>query len=237
MNIDSKLEELIMEYNAVVKVIDRKGKESTDRAYGGIVRMAKGGLQEYLTEELVRLAWESIGGNPFSLNINSAKVTIPIQENYIANIADEEIRNHIQEHKVNYTYQLSVDKHVFINNKFVIAIECKSYAENAMMKRILVDFMLLKTKYPQLKTFLFQLESQLGGDYSNLNPITFGSYSTHTLESYFPTVDLKIVTFLRGERRVDEPIHKENYFKPLEKEQLERVLSIMQRTMGEFLNK
>jgi len=237
MDVDLKLEELIKEYNAVVKVIDRTGRDSADRAYGGVVRMAKGGLQEYLTEEIVKLAWESIGGNPFLLNINSAKVTIPMQDTYIANIADEEIRNHILEYRTNYTYQLSVDKHIFINNKFAIAIECKAYAENAMMKRILVDFMLLKTRYPDLKTFLFQLESQLGGDYSKLNSVTFGSYPTHTLASYFPTVDLKIVTFLRGERRVDEPIHKEDYFKPLEKEQLQRVLLTMQEALTDFLKK
>jgi hypothetical protein len=232
---DSKLEELIKEYNTVVKVIDRKGRESTDRAYGGVVRMAKGGLQEYLTEEIVKLAWESIGGNQSSLDINSAKVAIPIQDSYIADIADEEIRKHIQEYKVKYKYMLSVDKHVFINKKFVIAIECKAYTENAMMKRILTDFMLLKTKYPELKTFLFQLESQLGGDYSKLNPVTFGSHTTHTLASYFPSVDLKIVTLLRGERRIDEPIHREEYFKPLEKKQLSRALSIMQDTMASFL--
>jgi len=237
MDIDSKLEELIKEYNAVVKVIDRTGKESTDRAYGGVVRMAKGKLQEYLTEEIVKLAWETIGGNRASLNINSKKVTIPLQDSYVTDIADKEIRNHIQKYKVNYKYKLSVDKHVFINNKFAIAIECKSYAENAMMKRILVDFMLLKTKYPELKTFLFQLESQLGGDYSELNPVTFGSYSTLTLASYFPSVDLRIITFLKGERRIDEPIHKKDYFKPLEKEQLRRVLSVMQNTMDSFLKK
>ena len=235
MDIDSKLEDLIREYNTVVKIIDKTGRESTDRAYGGVVRMAKGGLQEYLTEEIVKFAWESIGGNPFSLNINSNKLSIPIQDSYIASITDAEIRSHIREYKVKYNYLLSVDKHVFINGKFVIAIECKAYAENAMIKRILVDFMLLKTKYPDLRTFLFQLESQLGGDYSELNPITFGSYSTHTIASYFSTVDLQIVTFLKGERRVDKPIHKPIYFKPLEKEQLHRVLSVMQAAMREFL--
>jgi hypothetical protein len=237
MNIDSKLEELIKEYNTVVKVIDRTGKESTDRAYGGVVRMAKGSLQEYLTEEIVKLAWETIGGNRASLDINSKKVAIPIQDSYIAAINDKEIRNHIQRYKVKFKYKLSVDKHVFINNKFVIAIECKAYTENAMMKRILTDFMLLKTKYPELKTFLFQLESQLGGDYSKLNQVTFGSYTTHTLASYFPSVDLEIVTLLRGERRIDEPIHKEEYFKPLEKEQLSRALAVMQDAMGGFLKK
>lgn len=235
MDIDPKLDDLIRDYNAVVKVIDRKGRESVDRAYGGVVRMAKGGLQEYLTEEIVKTAWESIGGKPYLLDINSAKITIPIQDNYIANIPDPEIRDYIQKHKVNYTCQISVDKHVFINGKFVVAIECKAYAENAMMKRILVDFMLLKTKFPELKAFLFQLESQLGGDYSELNPVTYGSYPTHTLASYFPTVDLKIVTFLKGERRIDQPIHKSDYFKPLEKDQLRRVLALMQETLREYL--
>ena len=42
MDIDSKLEDLIREYNTVVKIIDKTGRESTDRAYGGVVRMAKG---------------------------------------------------------------------------------------------------------------------------------------------------------------------------------------------------
>ncbi len=237
MDIDSKLDDLIREYDAVVKVIDRTGRESTDRAYGGVVRMAKGGLQEYLTEEIVKLAWESIGGNPYLLDINSKKITIPMQDSYIANIVDAEIRDYIQKHKVNYTCQVSVDKHIFIKGKFVIGIECKAFAENAMMKRILVDFMLLKTKFPALKTLLFQLESQLTGDYSELNKITFGSYPTHTLASYFPTVNLQIVTFLKGERKVDQPIHKPEYFKPLEKEELRRVLSVMQRTMDEFLKK
>jgi len=235
MGIDAKLDELIKEYNAVVKVIDRAGRESVDRAYGGVVRMAKGGLQEYLTEEIVKLAWESIGGNPPHLSINPNKVTINIQDSYINGIADKQIRQYIQVHKVNYKYKLSVDKHIFIKNKFVMAIECKAFAENAMLKRILVDFMLLKTKYPKLKTFLFQLESQLGGDYSRLDSVTYGSYSTHTLASYFPTVDLKIVTLLKGERKVDKPIHKADYFKPLEKRQLQRVLALMQDTMREFL--
>ena len=235
MSIDSKLDELIKEYNTVVKVIDKTGRESTDRAYGGVVRMAKGGLQEYLTEEIVKLAWESIGGNPFQLSINSKKVTIPIKDSYIMSIGDEEIRKHIQAHKVSYKYKLSVDKHIFIKNKFVIAIECKAFTENAMLKRILVDFMLLKTKYPDLKTLLFQLESQLGGDYNKLNLVTYGSYSTHTLESYFPTVDLKIITFLKGERKVAKPIHKDDFFKPLEKEQLQRTLTLMQETMKEYL--
>ena len=96
-------------------------------------------------------------------------------------------------------------------------IECKAYTENAMLKRILVDFTLLKTVYPKMQCALLQLESQLTGDYSKINKkVILGSHSTHTLMSYFD-VNLNIMTLLEGERKVDEPIHKAEFFKPLEK--------------------
>jgi len=69
--------------------------------------------------------------------------------------------------------------------------------------------------YPNVKFVLFQLESQLGGDYSEIyKKVKVGSPSVHTLLSYFD-IDLNIITLLRGERKVDEPIHKEKFFKPL----------------------
>ena len=82
---------------------------------------------------------------------------------------------------------------------------------------------------------MFQLESQLGGDYCELKEITFGSKPTHTLMSYFPEVKLNIVTFLKGERKVDEPIHKEEYFKPLEKIQIEKAVSLLANDLRKYL--
>ena len=69
--------------------------------------------------------------------------------------------------------------------------------------------------YPNVKFVLFQLESQLGGDYSEIyKKVKVGSPSVHTLLSYFD-IDLSIITLLRGERKVDKPIHKEKFFKLL----------------------
>ena len=51
--------------------------------------------------------------------------------------------------------------------------------------------------------YLVQLESQLGGDYSELNDITYGSPATHALLSHVD-VELKIITLLKGERKVDK---------------------------------
>jgi len=231
---EEKIYKLINEYDAVVKTVDRDAQDNqNNRAYGGIVRSVKGKLQEHLTEQVIQIAWNGIGGNPNRLEINSKKYKIPIQKSYIEEIEDEEIKRYILEHINNYYYGLSIDKQVRIDRNFVLGIECKAYTENAMLKRILVDFHLLKTQFPNLSCYLFQLESQLGGDYSKLNNKTYGSYSTHTLMSYFSDVDLQIITFLKGERKVDKPIHK--FFKPLERKQIIFAVEQLANDLGRFL--
>jgi len=234
-NLERKINELIKTYTSVVKVVDKNANEDEDRAYGGVVRSVKGKLQEHITEEILNIAWESIGGESSRISTNSKKHHIPIQKDYIMQIEDNEVKKYVLSNISDYYYGLSVDKQVVIDGKLVIGIECKAYAENAMIKRILVDFSLLKKVLPDIICYLFQLESQLGGDYRDLNEITFGSKSTHTLMSYFPEVKLNIFTFLKGERKVDKPIHKSNYFKPLEKAQVKKAISILANDLRKHL--
>ena len=73
----------------------------------------------------------------------------------------------------------------------------------------------------------------LGGDYSYLPETTFGSKATHSIMSYFEDVDLHIVTFLKGERKVDEPIPK--YFKPLEKSVLNNAVLLVQDVLQMYV--
>jgi len=213
----------------------RNATDDEDRAYGGVVRSVKGKLQEHITEEIIKIAWQSIGGKNSRITINSGKQRIPIQKEYVGQIEDVEVKKYILSNISDYYYALSVDKQVIVDGKFAIGIECKAYTENAMIKRILVDFSLLKTVFPDIICYLFQLESQLGGDYCDLNEVTFGSKPTHTLMSYFPKVKLKIFTFLEGERKVDRPIHKEAYFKPLEKMQVKKAISLLATDFQKFL--
>ena len=99
------------------------------------------------------------------------------------------------------------------------------------MKRILVDFTLLKQVYTNLHCVLLQLESQLGGDYSDFGKkVTLGSYSTHTLLSYFD-IDLNIITLLEGERKVDKPIHKPEFFKELGQESLLEAIEVLKNLL------
>lgn len=234
-NLKRKIDELITTYNNVVKVVDKNANEEEDRAYGGVVRSVKGKLQEHITEEIINIAWERLGGKNERLSVDSKKQKIPIQKDYIMQIEDKEIKQYILSNISDYFFGLSVDKQVYIDKKLVIGIECKAYTENAMIKRILVDFSLLKTIFPHIRCYLFQLESQLGGDYCDLKEITFGSKPTHTLMSYFPKVKLNIFTFLKGERKVDEPIHKEEHFKPLEKNQIEKAILLLANDFKKYL--
>ncbi len=230
-----RIKQLINDYNTVIKVMDRDAKgDTSERAYGGIIRATKGKLQEHIAEEIIKIAWEDLGGDKDRLKIDSKKHKIPINIGYVKNkIKDNEVQKYILDNIDDYYYSLSVDKQVYIDNKFALGIECKAYTENAMLKRILVDFYLLKTKFPNISSYLFQLESQLGGDYSELKDKTFGSHSTHTLLSYFENVELKIITFIKGERKVDKPIHK--YFKPIEEKQLFFAVNLIKEDLENYL--
>jgi len=227
------IEEIINTYETVLKVADTKALRQSERAYGGVMRSLKGGLQEHITEEIIKIAWHNLGGDERRLDINSKKISIPIRQSYIDRIGAKEVRDHIRQHVKKYVYRLSVDKHVFIDGKFVMGVECKAYTENAMIKRILIDFHLIKLVHPQISCFLFQLESQLGGDYSKLPKTLYGSVSTHSIMSHFEDVELHVFTLLEGERKVKKPIHK--FFKSLEYDNVERAVKLLERHLKEFV--
>lgn len=226
--VKDRLDQLKNAYNLLVGNIDEDAADNDEgRAYGGIVRAAKGALGEGLAKNLALIAWENIGGVADRIDTVKETYRIPMKDavGYVRRIQHNEIREYILQHQGEFYYTAKSDVHVRIDRKFCVGIECKAYTENAMLKRILVDFTLLKSVCPNLSCVLFQIESQLGGDYSAAGQaIQYGSKPSHTLMSYFGDIDLKIVTLLDGERKVDRPIHKAEYFKPLTDEALEVVL-------------
>jgi hypothetical protein len=229
-----EIQEIIMAYNDVVRGIETKAQAHPEgRAYGGIVRAGKGKLVENIGKALIRIAWEELGQDPNRLNIFGRQFRIPIKMEYVKNLKNSEVREFIEQHIDDFNYPYKPDIAVSIDGNIVMIIECKTYTENAMLKRVLVDFTLLKSLYPNTKFILLQLESQLGGDYSLLRDISFGSPSTHTLLSYFD-IDLHIITLLEGERKVDEPIHKPDFFKPLKRESLERTIKAIKEIFVEI---
>lgn len=230
-----KLQRLLEIANNKIQGIDLIAQVDEDRAYGGIIRATKGKLLEELCKELVVIAWDELGGPRYKVSFSDETIRIPLKRSYIQTIKSPEVRKWIESNINDFIFRAQVDVHVMISGNFVLGIECKAYTENAMLKRILVDFTLLKSKYPKLKCGLLQLESQLTGDYSEIDKkIIYGSHSSHTLMSYFD-VDLNIMTLLPGERKVDEPIHKAPYFKPLTVKHAEKAINRIMELLEEYV--
>ncbi|NMD00106.1 MAG: restriction endonuclease [Bacteroidales bacterium] len=229
------IQQIIQAYEILVKGIETKAQDDDERAYGGIIRAGKGLLVENITKRLIEIAWSELQGQSQRLSLDKHTVKIPLKKDYLNKIKSKEVVEYIKKNIDDYYYTMKTDVHVYIDNNFILGVECKAYTENAMLKRILVDFTLLKQIYPNLKCALLQLESQLTGDYSvPIKPIIYGSPSTHTLMSYFD-VDLNIITLLNGERKVDKPIHKEAHYKELHEKVLLIAVNTFKNILKEYL--
>ena len=229
------IDEIVKAYEILVKGIEAEANDNEDRAYGGIIRAGKGKLVESIAFHMVEIAWQSIKGKPERLSLFKQTYKIPIKKSYIEKLKHAEIREYIYKNIKDYYYGLRTDVHVSIDNKMVMGIECKAYTENAMLKRILVDFTLLKSVIPNIICVLLQLESQLTGDYGDpKKKIVYGSHSSHTLMSYFD-VDLNIITLLEGERKVKKPIHASIHYKELKKDALEKGIVSISELLQKYL--
>lgn len=229
------VDEIVKAYEILVKGIEADANDDEDRAYGGIIRAGKGKLVESIAKRMVEIAWENLKGKPDRLSLEKQTYKIPIQKSYIDKLKYKEVREYILKNIKDYYYGLRTDVHVLVDDKLVMGIECKAYAENAMLKRIMVDFTLLKSVVPNMCCVLLQLESQLTGDYSEpKKKIIYGSHSSHTIMSYFD-VDLNIITLLEGERKVDKPIHKSDHYKELKKDVLELGIKSMSELLRKYL--
>ena len=225
------IDECVRLYKSEVRSIDSAAAGQDERAYGGVVRMAKGKLVETIAQKLLLAAWIGGGKDAGRVAFNThPKYDIPMKKEYADGIADKQLRREMLAHLGDYKVKHGADIHVYVDGDFVLSTECKAFTENAMLKRILFDAYLLKTRFPHLRFVLVQLESQLGGDYSKLPPNPRGSKPSHTLMSYMD-VGLEIITLLRGERKVDRPIHKADFYKPLTKEALQSAVSSLAKLM------
>jgi len=234
MKLPDTLEQIIDGYNTTDRNIHVQAASSaTGRAYGGLLRAAKGRLVESIGKSLITLAWEKSGQDPQRLGLDGRRIRIPIKKDYLAKLNDPIVKDHIARHMVDYYYEYKPDILITVDGQAVAEMECKAYTENAMLKRILVDATLLKSRYPHMKFVLLQLESQLGGDFSELKEVTVGSPATHTLLSYFD-IELHIITLLEGERKVDKPIHKPEFFKPLRRRSLEKAKAALSDMLEDY---
>jgi hypothetical protein len=230
------IEKLVADYNLSIQSFDVEARNSA-RSYGGWLRSKKGKLVEKLTERMIRIAWHELGEDPIRMSFEKRMFKYRMHTAYLDRTEDY-MRETILKNIDKYYYGVKSDVHCQIDGKIVIAVECKAYAENAMLKRILVDFDLLSNFVDDTAQFyLLQLESQLGGDYSKVDfNSACGSGPTITLMSHFRT-SIKIITMLDGERKIDEPIHKKEFFKEMKVQRVRAVVDEFKSVLSLQLTK
>jgi len=184
------------------------GRRTKDTA--GAVRYTKGKIVEDITKDIIRIAWSKISPDETRLRMDKKKVIIKTNDE---------------------VYKLSQDIHIYIDGIFRISVECKSYTEVAMYKRVLVDASLLKEAVPTINAFfIVQLENFLGGDYGKKVDAK-GSESVITLNRLYPQITMNIITLLDGDRDIKRPLHNPEYFKPLREERMHYAIEQFRKAM------
>ena len=222
------------DYFDKIKKSYKENVQSIEGLSAGKQRAKRGKFVEFTCETLVREAWKLVGGDDNKLRFDTTKYPLKIKQSYLKRFSPE-LKTYIESNKDKY-YKIKVDRHVFIDDSFVMGIECKSYAENAMLKRIMVDFLFLKETQPNsILCVLLQLESMLGGDYDKARESVNGSPSSHSIMSKFPNVDLHILTLLEGERDPEKPIFKQGFKKDLKRENVEYAVEKLKALLAKFV--
>ncbi len=222
------------DYFDEVKSLYQEKVQGIEAEIAGQQRATRGKFVEIVCEVLVEEAWRRAGGEADRLSFGTNKYKLNItEESYLKKLGIK-LRADLESKKDKY-YKIKVDRHVFIDDIFVMGIECKSFTENAMLKRILVDFTFLKEIHPKLICVLLQLESMLGGDYDKARESVLGSPQSHSIMSKFLNVDLHILTLLEGSRKVKEPIFEAEFFKDLKRENVEHAVEKFKELLAQFV--
>ncbi|MGU9963851.1 MAG: hypothetical protein ACNYPD_07110 [Candidatus Halichondribacter symbioticus] len=202
----------------------------------GQQRKKRGVSVESICEVLVAVAWHRAGGKADRLSFGTNKYKLKIKDQPYLDKLEPALKEYIEREKDKYFYEVQVDSHVLIDGKLVMGVECKSYTENAMLKRIMVDFTFLKKLEPNLiHCVLLQLESSLGGDYEKARESVIGSTSSHSIMSYFCKVHLHILTLLEGARSSAKPVFEKDNFKELKRENVEHAVEKLNELLAQFV--
>lgn len=220
------IESIIKDYNDAIY--------SMSNAKPGEIRGKKGKLVEAMVVKMVNIAWTIVlaqEGDRLKQDKEKKSLKIVNRDEYVARLTSEKMRKKIEDNFSDIVYKFGTDNHVKIDEKIVLAIECKSYTESAMLKRIIFDSILMTEVAENAKYILFQLESALSGDFHDFSDEQFGSAQYHVLMSR-NKFNIDVITMLEGKRDEKHPIHK--YPKKLTPERVKYAINVFANYLKEY---
>lgn len=140
--IANQIKKYLQNEYALMRELDISGTK------GGQMRQKSGDI----TETLIEMIWNNLAENYPNLNA------------YIYTGTDKPYR--IEDYDGNYIEE-SVDKHCYINNELVLAIECKSYLDKCYMQRADGDFNLLKSYNKNFDGIIVSIENGIADNSYN----------------------------------------------------------------------
>lgn len=230
---DDKKRNIDLQIQSIIDYYDTVMEDLYEESNPGKIRSKKGNLVEEIARRLVKLSWETYLGqsdNRLKQDKNKKAIKIIDLETYIQRYGESPIVETIKSKKNNIKYNFGTDNHVYIDGTLVLAIECKSYTESAMLKRIIYDRRMLYEFAPEANYVLLQLESALGGDFDLCSRASFGSNQYHVFMSREQT-NIDVITLLEGRRDADNPIHRRENGKKLKKEHMVYAVEILAKLL------
>jgi hypothetical protein len=170
----------------------------------GLIRSRKGKLVEDLAEDLLVIACNMLGIDKDRISFGPMDVKVPLENMDYLLTQPYEVSNYLIDNLEKCYHELKTDTNLSIDGQFVLDVECKSYTENTMLKKIVQDCIFIRNAYPKTSVCVLQLENALGGDYGGAD--VMGSPMAHAIMSH-GNVDIKIITLMNGNRSSNRPIH------------------------------
>lgn len=234
---DEKKRNIDLQIQSIIDYYDMVMEDLYEETNPGKIRSKKGNLVEEIARRLVKVSW----GNYLEQSENRLKqdkekkaIKIIDVEAYIQRYGESPIVETIKSKKNTIKYNFGTDNHVYIDGTLVLAIECKSYTESAMLKRIIYDRRMLYEFAPEANYVLLQLESALGGDFALCSRASFGSNQYHVFMSREQT-NIDVITLLEGRRDADNPIHRRENGKELKKEHLVYAVEVLAKILEQHI--
>lgn len=204
---EEKKEEIFDKTNEYyLSMISAINEYSHENNAGGKIRQAMGNLGENLS----KFIW-------IEISKLYKDISIPVEPK-----KGEDDQKECKNDKGNI-YKAHVDKHCYIGDKFILAIESKSYLDSCYCLRASDDFRLLK-KYFDPKLICIVVSIEDAAKESSRKFIEDEGW----IDAIFILAD--------GKRTSAKPIWKKDFFKKLNKEKVIRLFEYLDTTHCEYLN-
>ena len=189
-------------YAELSNIMDKWCNNFEDNFTGGKMRGDRGEDVEKFVKYIIDMF-----SNLYKINVSAVK-GIQDKKELILNHSDKIIKKYHQ-----------VDIHIYKDNVFIAAVECKSYLDSCYYVRACDDFKLFKKFGYDIKNYIFALENSVDEDTKVFTDVI----TEYVVDDIFYMLD--------GKRSSNKPIYDKRHKKPINKEKLTYFIKSLEKLL------